>query len=73
MITFAIVVVIFSIVLPIAMTCIMRENSDYFMTRVGQREDRAINRLLGMLLIVIAVQFVINDMKIAFPLPGGGT
>jgi multiple antibiotic resistance protein len=41
------------------------------MTKVGQREYRAINRLMGMLLIAIAVQFIINGMKIAFPLLGG--
>lgn len=69
----AIAVVILSIFLSIAATYIMMKNSDYIMTRIGQREYRAINRLMGMLLIAIAVQFVINGMKIAFPLLGGGT
>ena len=48
-------------------------NSDYIMKRIGQREYRAINRLMGMLLIAIAVQFVINGIKIAFPLLTGGS
>lgn len=67
----AIAVVIISIILSIAITYVMMKNSDYIMTKVGQREYRAINRLMGMLLIAIAVQFVINGMKIAFPLLGG--
>ena len=67
----AIPVVIISIILSIAITYVMMKNSDYIMTKVGQREYRAINRLMGMLLIAIAVQFNINGMKIAFPLLGG--
>jgi len=67
----AVAVVIISLVLSIAITYVMMKNSDYIMTKVGQREYRAINRLMGMLLIAIAVQFVINGMKIAFPLLGG--
>jgi multiple antibiotic resistance protein len=69
----AIAIVLVSIVLSIAITYFMMRNSDYIMTKVGQREYRAINRLMGMLLIAIAVQFVINGMKIAFPLLTGGT
>jgi multiple antibiotic resistance protein len=69
----AVAIVIISIFLSIAITYIMMRNSDVIMTKVGQREYRAINRLMGMLLIAIAVQFVINGMKIAFPLLGGGT
>lgn len=69
----AVAVVIISLVLSIAITYVMMKNSDYIMTKVGQREYRAINRLMGMLLIAIAVQFIINGMKIAFPLLGGVT
>ncbi len=69
----AIGVVIISLVLAIVITYVMMKNSDYIMTKVGQREYRAFNRLMGMLLIAIAVQFVINGMKIAFPLLGGVT
>ena len=66
-------IVILAIVLSIAITYFMMKNSDYIMTKVGQREYRAINRLMGMLLIAIAVQFVINGVRIAFPLLSGGT
>jgi multiple antibiotic resistance protein len=64
----AIAIVFVSIMLSIAITYIMMRNSDFIMTKIGQREYRAINRLMGMLLIAIAVQFVINGIKIAFPM-----
>jgi multiple antibiotic resistance protein len=70
---FAIGIVLCSIVFSIGITYYMMRNSDYIMKRVGQREYRAINRLMGMLLIAIAVQFVINGIKIAFPLLTGGS
>jgi len=69
---FAIGVVLISIAFSIGVTYYMMRNSDYIMKRIGQREYRAINRLMGMLLIAIAVQFVINGIKIAFPLLTGG-
>ncbi|MGD0080071.1 MAG: MarC family protein [Methanoregula sp.] len=68
----AISVVFCSIMVSIAITYYMMRNSDYIMKRIGQREYRAINRLMGMLLIAIAVQFVINGIKMAFPLITGG-
>lgn len=58
----AIGVVLFSIILSIGITYYMMRNSDYIMSKIGQREYRAINRLMGMLLIAIAVQFVINGI-----------
>jgi multiple antibiotic resistance protein len=68
----AIGIVFFSIVVSIVITYYMMRNSDYIMSKIGQREYRAINRLMGMLLIAIAVQFVINGIKMAFPLFAGG-
>lgn len=68
----AIGVVLVSIVISIVITYYMMRNSDYIMKRIGQREYRAINRLMGMLLIAIAVQFIINGLKLAFPLLSGG-
>jgi multiple antibiotic resistance protein len=70
---FAIGVVLISITFSIGVTYYMMRNSDYIMKRIGQREYRAINRLMGMLLIAIAVQFVITGIKIAFPLLTGGS
>ncbi len=68
----AIVIVLFSILISIVVTYYMMRNSDYIMSRIGQRGYRAINRLMGMLLIAIAVQFVINGIRLAFPLFTGG-
>ena len=68
----AIGIVFFSILISIGVTYFMMRNSDYIITKIGQREYRAINRLLGMLLIAIAVQFVINGIRLAFPLFAGG-
>jgi len=66
------VLIIFaSIVITILITWFMMIHSDGIVKRIGQREYRAINRLMGMLLIAIAVQFVINGIKLAFPFLGG--
>ena len=68
----AIAVVFFSIIFSIVITYYMMLNSDYIMSKIGQREYRAINRLMGMLLIAIAVQFVLTGIRTAFPLLAGG-
>lgn len=51
----------------------MMRHSDIIVQRIGQREYRAINRLMGMLLIAIAVQFIIIGLRAAFPILTGGT
>jgi len=68
----AIGVVFASIIFAIVITYFMMKNSDYIMSKVGQREYRAINRLMGMLLIAIAVQFVLTGIRSAFPMLAGG-
>jgi multiple antibiotic resistance protein len=68
----AVGVVFISLILSIVITYYMMKNSDYIMSKVGQREYRAINRLMGMLLIAIAVQFVLTGIRTAFPLLAGG-
>jgi multiple antibiotic resistance protein len=68
----AVGVVFISIFISIAITYYMMKNSDYIMSKIGQREYRAINRLMGMLLIAIAVQFVLTGIRVAFPLLAGG-
>jgi multiple antibiotic resistance protein len=50
----------------------MLKHSDQIVNHIGQREYRAVNRLMGMLLIAIAVQFVITGLKEAFPVLMGG-
>lgn len=65
-------IVLLSAVTAIGITYYMMINAEYITERIGQREYRAVNRLMGMLLIAIAVQFVINGLKAAFPLLAGG-
>jgi multiple antibiotic resistance protein len=67
-----IAIVILAIVTSLVITYLMMINADKIVARIGQREYRAINRLMGMLLIAIAVQFVITGVKLAFPVLGGG-
>jgi multiple antibiotic resistance protein len=68
----AVGVVIVSVVLAIFITFYMLKHSDQIVNHIGQREYRAVNRLMGMLLIAIAVQFVITGLKEAFPVLMGG-
>jgi multiple antibiotic resistance protein len=68
---FQIGVVLASIVIAIFLTFIMMSRSEIIVARVGQKEFRAVNRLMGMMLIAIAVQFVIAGLLSAFPVLGG--
>ena len=60
-------IVLASIVVSILLTFVMMSRSDIIVAKVGQKEFRAINRLMGMMLIAIAVQFVIAGLLSAFP------
>ncbi len=66
-------IVVITVILVIAITYLMLRNADFISNHIGVRQFRAINRLMGMLLIAIAVQFVINGVKEAFPLLIGVT
>jgi multiple antibiotic resistance protein len=63
--------ILISIVIAILVTYFMMARSDFIVSRIGQKEFRAINRLMGMLLIAIAVQFVIAGLTAAFPVLSG--
>ena len=65
-------VVFLSIAATSVVTYLMMAYSDAIVSRVGQREIRAVNRIMGILLIAIAVEFVIDGLKAAFPLLSGG-
>ncbi len=69
--TVAWLVIFASIGIAIAITYFMMKYADYIISKIGQRQYRVINRLMGILLIAIAVQFVITGIKVAFPLMGG--
>lgn len=64
-------IVLASITTAVVMTYVMMTRSEQIVSRVGQKEFRVINRLMGMLLIAIAVQFVITGLRSAFPLLAG--
>jgi multiple antibiotic resistance protein len=64
----AMAIVVAAVILVVAITYVMMRNADVIVNRIGVRQYRAINRLMGMLLIAIAVQFVINGVKEAFPI-----
>ena len=69
----AIAIVILAAVTAIGLTYAMMQRSDDIVRRIGQREYRAVNRLMGMLLIAIAVQLIIIGLKTAFPILTGRT
>lgn len=64
----AIAIVVLAAVTAIGLTYAMMQRSDDIVLRIGQREYRAVNRLMGMLLIAIAVQFIIIGLRTAFPI-----
>ena len=64
--------VFFSIAVISVVTYLMMAYSDVIISRIGQREIRAVSRIMGILLIAIAVEFVIDGLKAAFPLLSGG-
>ena len=68
---FSIVLVLLSVLVTIILTYFLLRNTEIITNRIGQREYRVINRLFGILLMAIAVQFVINGLSSAFPLLTG--
>ena len=68
----AIAIVPLAAVTAIGITYYMMQNADIIVRRIGQREYRAANRLMGMLLIAIAVQFILIGIRTAFPILTGG-
>ncbi|MDD3857527.1 MAG: MarC family protein [Methanoculleus sp.] len=69
----ALAIVPLAAVTAIGLTYYMMRNADVIVRRIGQREYRAANRLMGMLLVAIAVQFILIGIKTAFPILTGGT
>ncbi|MBN1168028.1 MAG: MarC family protein [Methanospirillaceae archaeon] len=60
-------IILFSILLTLLITYFTLRFSDPITARIGQREYRVINRLMGIMLMAIAVQFIINGISSAFP------
>ncbi|MGC9434998.1 MAG: MarC family protein [Methanomicrobiales archaeon] len=59
------------VALTMATTYYMMINAETILKRIGQREYRAINRLMGILLLAIATQIVITGLKGTFPILSG--
>ena len=64
----AVGLVIGAVAVTILITYLLLANAEVIVARIGQREYRVINRLMGILLMAIAVQFVLNGLSSAFPL-----
>jgi multiple antibiotic resistance protein len=63
--------ILIAIIVATILTYMMMIRSESIVSRIGQKEFRAINRLMGILLIAIAVQFVISGLSSAFPVLAG--
>jgi len=61
-------IILGSVILTIIITYAILISSDHITKRVGQREYRVVNRLMGIMLMAIAVQFIINGISQAFPM-----
>ena len=68
----ALAIVPLAAVTAVGITYYMMQHADIIVQRIGQREYRAANRLMGMLLIAISVQFIIIGIRTAFPILTGG-
>jgi multiple antibiotic resistance protein len=60
-------IIIGSVLITMILTYILLISAERFSHRIGQREYRVVNRLMGILLMAIAVQFMINGISQAFP------
>lgn len=61
-------IILGSVILTIIITYVILVSSARITKRVGQREYRVVNRLMGIMLMAIAVQFIINGISQAFPM-----
>jgi len=60
-------IILGSVLVTMILTWLLLVFSEKFTTRIGQREYRVVSRLMGILLMAIAVQFLINGISQAFP------
>ncbi|QYZ79941.1 NAAT family transporter [Methanofollis formosanus] len=66
-----VLITVVAVAVTIGITYLMFSRSETIVRRIGQREYRAVNRLMGMMLIAIAVQFIITGIRSAFPVLTG--
>ncbi|HWQ63190.1 MAG TPA: MarC family protein [Methanospirillum sp.] len=60
-------IILGSVLITMTFTYLLLVSSEQFTSRIGQREYRVVSRLMGILLMAIAVQFLINGISTAFP------
>jgi multiple antibiotic resistance protein len=60
-------IIIGGVLVTILLTYLLMISADTFSHRIGEREYRVVNRLMGIMLMAIAVQFMINGISSAFP------
>ena len=65
--SFQTAIIILCLVLTLSITWLTFIFSDKISTRIQEREYRVMNRLMGIMLMAIAVQFMINGLSKAFP------
>ena len=61
-------IILGSVILTIIITYAILISSDHITKRVGQREYRVVNRMMGIMLMALAVQFIIHGITQAFPI-----
>ena len=61
-------IILGSVMITLVITYLVQISSDHISNRISQREYRVINRLMGIMLMAIAVQFIINGISQAFPM-----
>ena len=60
-------IIIIVIIVTMVLTYLLLVFSDKFTDRISQQEYRIINRLMGIMLMAIAIQFIIHGVSSAFP------
>lgn len=60
-------IIVGSVLITMVVTYLLLISADRFTRQISQREYRVVNRLMGILLMAIAVQFIINGISHAFP------
>jgi multiple antibiotic resistance protein len=60
-------IIIVSVLITMILTYLLLMSAERLTKRISHREYRVVNRLMGILLMAIAVQFIINGISQAFP------
>lgn len=61
-------IILGAVIMTLIITYVVLISSDHISKKIRQREYRVINRLMGIMLMAIAVQFIINGISQAFPM-----